>query len=422
MSDIIFNNVSYPSDHWALQTCSLAEKGTIAIVYFQDLYYGIYINPNDKRGYRSIVRLIDNNDMISTLNRDYTSAERVGLALVMSLMTETYNLIVPTAQSMILGNNCHSFDFNTGIIQLGDAKEPLLLHGHIIGRGNPKKKYINNVELDGPVPGLVFDVRGQTKDELGNEREVPWTNAQDIEKVVHRLKDAVQNVRSNYTSLGLRVFTNFTSVDVYVMRHGLTDWNAERKIQGSTDIPLNDVGIQQAQETRKKLQNISFTRVLSSDLNRARLTAEIVLGPESPLKIQTTKKLRERQFGIWEGRSIPDLAPYVKQNFGQQPTTKNEFLNFRWHESVERYVDIYDRIRPVLQALPMDASSTEPETVLIATHGGVIRSILYHLQFESGKHWKALNCCLLKLKIQNDGKISIIEYDGISIGEGSEIQ
>ncbi|CAF4815415.1 unnamed protein product, partial [Rotaria socialis] len=87
------NSLSYSSDHWALQPYSLTNSNVIALAYFEQSDYAVCIHPEDKRGYRSIIRLIKNDQMISTINREYTSSERIGLALVMALVTEAYTRI-----------------------------------------------------------------------------------------------------------------------------------------------------------------------------------------------------------------------------------------------------------------------------------------------------------------------------------------
>lgn len=95
-----------------------------------------------------------------------------------------------------------------------------------------------------------------------------------------------------------------------LVRHGETDWNAARRIQGSTDIPLNDTGRAQAQDTASRLAaRFAGLRplVVSSDLSRARETAEIIaaaLGVEAP---RTYTQLRERAYGVAEGLSVEDF-------------------------------------------------------------------------------------------------------------------
>ncbi|MCI9016927.1 MAG: histidine phosphatase family protein [Clostridia bacterium] len=85
-------------------------------------------------------------------------------------------------------------------------------------------------------------------------------------------------------------------------RHGQTDWNVARKIQGTTDIDLNQTGIKQAELTREKLLNEKIDIIISSPLKRARKTAEIInKGRNIPIIIDN--EIKERCFGIFEGKT-----------------------------------------------------------------------------------------------------------------------
>src|SRR5690606_12136170 len=98
----------------------------------------------------------------------------------------------------------------------------------------------------------------------------------------------------------------------WLIRHGETDWNALRKLQGWRDIALNDAGIRQAQVLAQALQAKSFSHridtVYSSDLIRAYETARIATA-HFGLPIQTSAGLRERSFGIMEGSDWQSIKP-----------------------------------------------------------------------------------------------------------------
>lgn len=82
---------------------------------------------------------------------------------------------------------------------------------------------------------------------------------------------------------------------IYLIRHGETDWNVERKIQGQTDIPLNSNGKQQAEEAANEIANLKIDRIISSDLSRAKETAEII-NKKVGAKITFDKRIREVKF------------------------------------------------------------------------------------------------------------------------------
>ncbi len=87
---------------------------------------------------------------------------------------------------------------------------------------------------------------------------------------------------------------------LYIMRHGTTDWNVKNKLQGRTDIPLNDDGRAMAIDAGKKYQNVNFDVCYCSPLCRAKETAELVLKGRN-VPIITDRRLIEMSFGIYEG-------------------------------------------------------------------------------------------------------------------------
>ena len=88
---------------------------------------------------------------------------------------------------------------------------------------------------------------------------------------------------------------------IYYVRHGQTDFNLMKKMQGGgTEKDLNETGINQAQETKKNLENIKFDVILCSPMNRAKQTAQIIDNGRN-LPIITDERIRERKLGEYEG-------------------------------------------------------------------------------------------------------------------------
>ena len=153
-----------------------------------------------------------------------------------------------------------------------------------------------------------------------------------------------------------------------LVRHGQTDWNLERRIQGSTDIPLNETGRGHAQDAAALLRDTEHHAIYASPLVRARQTADIIadaLGLAEPL---LTPDMREREFGDAEGMLVADfLAQYG-----------------HWQADVpgaERLVEVRDRALGALDVIARDArrrSAPSAESVIVVTHGGVIRALLDH--------------------------------------------
>ncbi len=168
---------------------------------------------------------------------------------------------------------------------------------------------------------------------------------------------------------------------IYFVRHGLTDWNVLGKVQGHSDIPLNEKGKKQAEELGEKLSNVNFYRVFSSDLIRAKQTAEII-ALEKKLVVKTTQALRERSFGRLEGiewrKYQKDLDSIWKklEKLSQEDRKKHRL------EKVEDNNQLMARFIPFIREV---AISYPGKNILMVTHGGLLRAFLIHLGYGDDK-------------------------------------
>ena len=97
---------------------------------------------------------------------------------------------------------------------------------------------------------------------------------------------------------------------LYLIRHGETDWNKEFKIQGSSDIELNEYGRELAFITREGLRHIPFDIAYTSPLKRAKETAEIILGGRN-IPLYEDKRVQEACFGSFEGATLKELRAWI---------------------------------------------------------------------------------------------------------------
>lgn len=159
---------------------------------------------------------------------------------------------------------------------------------------------------------------------------------------------------------------------LYIVRHGETDWNKMGKYQGITDIPLNENGLNQAKACGNALKDVTFDRILSSDLSRALVTAETIRGDRTT-PITVDKRLRELNFGDWEAMLFSDIE-------ARWPGLIDE-MYLRPHlvkvPNGESFKDLQDRAWAGLEEF-LNANDEE-ETLLIACHGGTIRTLLCKL-------------------------------------------
>ena len=137
-----------------------------------------------------------------------------------------------------------------------------------------------------------------------------------------------------------------------LVRHGETDWNAEGRLQGHTDRPLSDYGRGQARRLAEELEGEELEAIYSSDLARARETAEIV-GERLELPIALEPDLREKDWGTWEGLSAVERD-------------RVEFVG----ESTEAHQERMLRaLRTIAERHPGNAR------ILVVTHGGSMRRV-----------------------------------------------
>jgi 2,3-bisphosphoglycerate-dependent phosphoglycerate mutase len=182
-------------------------------------------------------------------------------------------------------------------------------------------------------------------------------------------------------------------VTIHLVRHGETDWNVERRLQGWTDIPLNATGLRQAQAAALALADRDIGVIVSSDLSRARDTAELIAA-EAGVEVITDPALRERHYGIAEGRLNSELESQFDGT-----------LDERWadpdftFEGGETRRDVYLRLGTFLTELL--ASPPQHEIVLVS-HGGalrVARGFLEGLPVERLPRWSFDNGEIVTLEV-----------------------
>ena len=164
---------------------------------------------------------------------------------------------------------------------------------------------------------------------------------------------------------------------IYLTRHGQTDYNKKRMMQGRSDIPLNDIGIAQATERRKQLGNIKFDAVYASPLVRAVKTAEII-GGVSRDEIITDERIIEADFGKYELMGYFATGPAMIAYWSLPEI-------FPAPKGVETIKHMRERTASFIEEL----EKKDYENVLVACHGGIIRPIRGYLEGKkSGIIWR----------------------------------
>lgn len=150
-------------------------------------------------------------------------------------------------------------------------------------------------------------------------------------------------------------------MELYVVRHGETGYNKMGLLQGRTDIPLNENGVEQAKKTKKALEHVSFDRVISSPLMRAIKTASII-APNKQIYIDP--RLEERGLGEYEGKPSRIYDKDLYHHYFKNCTQK----------SVEGIQELIARIKNLIIELQKNYPE---ETILLVTHGGWMNGLLY---------------------------------------------
>jgi len=202
---------------------------------------------------------------------------------------------------------------------------------------------------------------------------------------------------------------------IYLIRHGETDWNNKRLLQGAIDIPLNQNGIEVAEITSEALKDVPFDVIYTSPLSRAKQTAEI-MRRDRKIPIIEDARLQEISFGPYEGLCIS------RENYSiPDPAFMNFFINPANYvpvEGAESISHLCERTTEILLEIA-NCSEYQNKTILLSAHGAAVKGILSSITITDLKDFWGdgvhKNCAVSILDVEN-GKISlrqenVIYYD-----------
>ncbi len=190
-----------------------------------------------------------------------------------------------------------------------------------------------------------------------------------------------------------------------LIRHGQTEWNALGLFSGQTDVPLNELGIQQAQKAADLLQDIAPHAAYTSTLQRAKATLSHILhGLQNPtIPVTSHDALLERNYGIYEGKSKHDaIKEHGKEAIHQ--------LRRAWDHPVpqgESLKDVSERVIPYFESHIM-ADIKAGKNVFVSSHNNVIRALIAYLEKLTPEEIAQLelkNASLTIFSIDTDGTI-----------------
>lgn len=176
----------------------------------------------------------------------------------------------------------------------------------------------------------------------------------------------------------------------YIIRHGQTETNRKRALQGRSDKPLNETGRRQAEALRGyfEREGITFDEVYSSPLGRAIETAKIAAGLTSSDGIRIDERIIEMDYGPYEGMTLDPPPAEIKRFF-------SDFVNQPEPEGMEPLADIVGRMGDFAESIR--GRGTDGRNVLISTHAIAMKGALEYLTPESGgSYWSkyVANCAV----------------------------
>src|SRR6218665_561659 len=188
------------------------------------------------------------------------------------------------------------------------------------------------------------------------------------------------------------------STRIFAIRHGETAWNRETRIQGQLDIPLNDRGLAQARRVAHALAGEPLAAVYTSDLARARQTAEAIAA-ETGRPLQLDPGLRERAFGRFEGQTWAEIGERWPEDARRWRKREVDFAPGGGETLTVFYARCIDAVERLARAPPGEA-------IVIVAHGGVM-DCLYRagsrLPLQAARSWTLGNATINRLLYSDVG-------------------
>ena len=200
-----------------------------------------------------------------------------------------------------------------------------------------------------------------------------------------------------------------------MVRHAQTAWNAQGLLQGHTDVPLNDVGRDQARRLGERLSRVGLDAAYSSDLLRCTQTLETLVAGRDP-SVSYTNLLREQAFGRWEGMSFSAINAAYPELYAEMVEDYTAFTppggeNFREVEA--RSAAFASEVRE------RHAPDNAPDTLLVLGHGAALRTLitsLTGLPLDAGWRFKIDSCSLTVLDVSVTPALVVLLNDTSHLG------
>lgn len=213
------------------------------------------------------------------------------------------------------------------------------------------------------------------------------------------------------------------NTNILLIRHGETAWNAVRRLQGHIDIPLNAEGERQAGALAQALAAESVDVIVSSDLQRARQTAQAVADQYGGAMVHTDANLRERCYGVFEGMLYTDVEQQYPADFALWQARDIDAVMPPGERVAESFRQFYAR---AISAIGEWAERHPGKTVAIVAHGGVLECAYREavgMQLDSPRDFQVKNASINRFTF-SDGKLALTswgEVDHLSLAAMDDV-
>jgi broad specificity phosphatase PhoE len=187
---------------------------------------------------------------------------------------------------------------------------------------------------------------------------------------------------------------NLKSTDLYIFRHGETDWNRQMRFQGHTDIPLNHEGIVQAKNLSSLVEPLNVQMILSSNLQRARVTAEIV-NEKMQVPMLISEDLRECGLGDLEGLERSVVIEKYGDQWQRWLSIDQDDLDFAFNNGESKRAHLF-RLQNYIQA---HCLQSDLQRIGISTHGGSLRRLIHACEGAPTEPAPIPNCALYHVRL-----------------------
>ncbi len=191
-------------------------------------------------------------------------------------------------------------------------------------------------------------------------------------------------------------------INFYITRHGETEWNTQRRLQGWRNSPLTKKGIAQGNMLRDAVKKYNITKIYTSTSERALKTAMAARG-KTTIPVELMDELREMNMGDWEGRTIDEIKEREPENFSNYWNAPHLFVK----NTGEDFDEILDRSKKAIEKI---LDEEKQGNILIVTHGVTLKALMSHFSDEGFSHFWTKPVVM-------QASISLIEVEDIGQGE-----